>query len=442
MESYNSTTDHLHLVNVSVESSAHGGPKDVRNFDTTATDGSQPDSATDTTIKKHTLIIRIPFLHDDDDPWDVEWMIFNVLNDYVQPDTKLTEETAALCIDALLPEHRPDTPEDPKDDREEQSTFMMEVGESIWKFAAQIPHDHEGQDKLVRLVQALMQAPITGDSSVWKQSRFIEWDDCCRHAVDDNLPQAKEVTVTRGKLRWTGERQCAMYINVNAFAARLQTAVDLQYTELVALSAVNNPIQPNHRQIYPNIRLELMPYHIIAGAQWVVLAGEWLWHQVRWGRNQSIGSTSATFPPSQWEYWIRGYASMVTENEEAQRWAQRAAKRLEEIMVSHSYTAEQLKRWDPKQDSVHAGLWEDSRYVHLFTVPSRKVEEVAPDIKKETLEQEVVGKQDVKGQGQIDNRNGARKGTGDGNTQADNGQDGIQSDAHDDSPDGGKGDHE
>lgn len=42
-------------------------------------------------------------------------MIFNVLNNYLQPDSKFSDDEAARCLDALLPENRPSQTEEEKE---------------------------------------------------------------------------------------------------------------------------------------------------------------------------------------------------------------------------------------------------------------------------------------------------------------------------------------
>ena len=81
--------------------------------------------------KKHPLSFTINTLHNDDDPWPIEWMMFNVINAYLQPDSKISVDEAAWCLAAVLPENRPLSPMKTKNPLK----WMLELSDLIWKIA-------------------------------------------------------------------------------------------------------------------------------------------------------------------------------------------------------------------------------------------------------------------------------------------------------------------
>lgn len=131
-------------------------------------------SANRRTLKKYPLNFTIDTLHKDDDPWPIEWMMFNVLNDYLQPDSELSDNEAARCLDALVPENRPDKLDEKK---EPADNWMLELSDLICNIAKQIPYDHEGQDKLVQLLHALKRLPITQPIENYRGEKFPAWKD-------------------------------------------------------------------------------------------------------------------------------------------------------------------------------------------------------------------------------------------------------------------------
>lgn len=328
-------------------------------------------------VQNHSLEFRIAFLHDDDDPWWVEWLMFNVINAFLQPDAKLSANEAARCLDSVLPENRPDSPEDPDDDKEDAQNFMFELCSLIWKIAKQIPHDHESQAKLVQLIQALRRLPVTVTTElntgehrpIWRENNFDGWDQSIRHAFGDAPSKSGP---QQGK---TQKQECIEYININAFAARIQAARVMSARPSYAFSAIAEAIAPiQHQRVAP----ELRPTYIIAGAQWMAHAAEWFWDEIRWGSNSHIStfesheaSNIMALPPSRWVKWMQDFQNIETKDEVARFWAGEAANSMEMVMIDHGYTAGTMEGWDPKNNSVHAGLWEDPRYAHLFKEPMK-----------------------------------------------------------------------
>ncbi|OJD33080.1 uncharacterized protein BKCO1_3300043 [Diplodia corticola] len=87
-----------------------------------------------------TIDFSVPF---DDDPWTFEYKTFDVLNDYLQPQSPTSPSAAALQLNELLPE-----------------IGILQLWDIVFRVAAQVPHDHPSQEKLIDLITALRDAPI------------------------------------------------------------------------------------------------------------------------------------------------------------------------------------------------------------------------------------------------------------------------------------------
>lgn len=321
-------------------------------------------STTRRPLKKHPLNFTIDTLHNDDDPWPIEWMMFNVLNDYLQPDSKLSDSEAAQCLDAIIPENRPDQLDEKKEPADD---WMLELSDLIWDIAKQIPCDHPGQDKLVQLLHAVKRLPITQTIENYQGEQlpawhgFGHWDDSMRHA--HGYPEKKTKP---------NQQTCDHYVNASAFAARVHAAgaqSPLQSRAFVTIGIAVEGIIPDD---------ELLPCHLIAGAQWIVLATEWLWSLIRWGivdyhKLREDGSKYLAFPPARWVRWLHGFqkAAATGEGDEVKYWAGLAVTKMEGMMRSQGFTEEMMEKWDPEKRSLRADIWADEKYAHLFKVPEK-----------------------------------------------------------------------
>ncbi len=100
---------------------------------------------------------------EDDDPWDVDQAIFDILVDVLEPDSTLSLQEAALKLDALFPTKRSEQ-EKPKETPE---SFLWEFWGRFVKTAQQIPHDSPAQDQLVDLVLALKSLDNPQTLEIW-----------------------------------------------------------------------------------------------------------------------------------------------------------------------------------------------------------------------------------------------------------------------------------
>jgi hypothetical protein len=101
----------------------------------------------------------------DDDPWDVEQQIFDVVANYVQPDSTQIASDAADALDRLLPMHRDvvehgtATSADADDGPESPGSFVWYMWGVFHKIAQQLPPVDAAattaQDRLAELVRTL-----------------------------------------------------------------------------------------------------------------------------------------------------------------------------------------------------------------------------------------------------------------------------------------------
>lgn len=339
----------------------------------------------DIPLKNHPLRFTIDSLHDDDDPWLIEWMMFNIFEAYLQPTSEISIDEASQLLDSLLPENRPDTADDPDDDKEEVAGFMMELSDLIFKIAKQIPYDHESQPKLIHLMKKLRHLPITETSYVqlqdegvavpiWRQSLWDGWDTSVRHALcpPSSSPQRGK-TPRRVK---TFQQEWAGHVNVEAFVARVEAARIVPSRPLYAFGAIRRALYPD--EVGQRLKPEHRPFYLMVGAQWMIQAGDWWWSEIRWGRETTVGKISTEYPqtnrsmtPSIWVKWMRDFRDINTDDAEARIWAHRAAKKMEDIMISHGYTAQKMEEWDPEKNNIHSKIWANPRFAHLLKAPEK-----------------------------------------------------------------------
>lgn len=168
------------------------------------------------------------------------------------------------------------------------------------------------------------------------------------------------------------QQTCNQYVNASAFAARVHAAgvqPPLNSRAFVTIGVAVEGSIPDD---------ELLPCHLIAGAQWIVLATEWLWNFIRWGmvdyhKLREDGSKYLAFPPARWVRWLHGFQKAATagEGDEVKYWAGLAVTKLEGMMRSQGFTEEMWENWDPEKRSLRADKWTDEKYAHLFKVPRK-----------------------------------------------------------------------
>lgn len=100
------------------------------------------------------LHLRLAAL-EEDDPWIIEQKTFDILKEYLQPSSSTSDVDAAKALDYLTPAKRKARGEE----AETSESFLLEEWNTFCDIAKQIPHDHESQDKFVRLIKVLVLLP-------------------------------------------------------------------------------------------------------------------------------------------------------------------------------------------------------------------------------------------------------------------------------------------
>lgn len=108
------------------------------------------------------LHLRLESL-EDDDPWIVDEKTFDLLNEYLQPDSAISASTAARIMDALTPAKREAAG---AKNVEHPESFLFETWETFIEIAKQIPHDHPSQDRLIQLLAELTKLSPT-EVEIW-----------------------------------------------------------------------------------------------------------------------------------------------------------------------------------------------------------------------------------------------------------------------------------
>ncbi|POS76783.1 hypothetical protein DHEL01_v204816 [Diaporthe helianthi] len=250
------------------------------------------------------LQISIADIHGKDKPQVIEQILFNILSEYLSPNSSLSVREAIHCLDGLMPENRPARL---GVEIEHAEDLVHQVFNYIWKMAKQIPYTwHAGQEKLADLILPLSSSMTAQTILTNSGDQVLAWREIAQWDSRSELHRALEPP---DKKRHPDQQICDQYANASAFAARffkraLSRALYLhaptcRLGRRLALSA----IEPAVGGQVPNP--ELLPCHYIAAAHWAISATTWLWRETRWGQVQYYEVTEATrdsptFPPTRW----------------------------------------------------------------------------------------------------------------------------------------------
>lgn len=111
-----------------------------------------------------------PLLHlrlkslEEDDPWIIEQKTFDILNDYLQPDSATSAITAAKDLDALTPMKRETLSNEAV---EHPESFLLEIWGTFITIVKQIPHNHQSQGRMIELMEELIELPPT-EVEIWE----------------------------------------------------------------------------------------------------------------------------------------------------------------------------------------------------------------------------------------------------------------------------------
>ncbi|KAJ5740908.1 hypothetical protein N7493_000780 [Penicillium malachiteum] len=120
-------------------------------------------------------------------PGPIEQKNFDIVTDFLQPDSQMTVAKAAFQINELTPMKQEARGEE--GEIEEPQSYLREMWAFLSIICKQIPHEHPSQDKLVSLIRELKLLPSeeftigrTGKALLWADLPWIaecwydEWD--------------------------------------------------------------------------------------------------------------------------------------------------------------------------------------------------------------------------------------------------------------------------
>jgi len=276
-------------------------------------------------------------------------LIANTLRDFVNG--IVAAAAAAQDIDkVIVDECQADDPQ--------PSGWQKYLWNCIGKAAMEIPADHPGQDRLVRLLQELQRLPRhevpekVGDEifqkELWvltpenKYDGLEQWlweldqgkGPCC-------IPTASMHELTRGpKGSFTGTQQvesseaaATSYVNFSAFLARLLHSEVVEATRLCALIrpspfATGNPLTST---AYPDASEAAQHYEpwAVAAGQWILHAAEVLYEMGEKETLTEIGRQKWT--PALWNGWKSRFAAVANAEEFSSKAREVASKALEKM---------------------------------------------------------------------------------------------------------------
>lgn len=173
-----------------------------------------------------------------------------------------------------------------------------------------------------------------GPVPAWRD--FAGWSDSIRHAFADTI-----IPVHRSN---SSKQDHEAYINTNAFAARVDGADLLHHEHQYAFAALTEVTD----RVRGKSKRHNQDCYVVAGAQWIIHAGDWWWSEIRWGQNTYLDTfrphqANRALSPAQWVTWRRGFQSATCDNKDGELWAAQAAAKIENVMVAHGYTVDTMK---------------------------------------------------------------------------------------------------
>ncbi|KAI1781273.1 hypothetical protein F4818DRAFT_398578 [Hypoxylon cercidicola] len=98
----------------------------------------------------------------------VQENVFDIFKNYLQPGSSVSAAQTAAAISQLAPK-----PSGGETTSDVDDGFFFELWGSVIGVAEQIPHDHPGQDKLVRAIRELTLLPKSG-TTAWESSFWVD----------------------------------------------------------------------------------------------------------------------------------------------------------------------------------------------------------------------------------------------------------------------------
>lgn len=235
----------------------------------------------------------MPAGHDDDVSRDIAQIEFSIiercLNYQIKP------EKAAQSLNLLMPGVRQGKLEN--QGNQSIRVWMRQLFSLIWAIAKQLNPNGKGyryrQHRLMKLFNLLPSTPtfltITNGSGE-QVSPWTEFFQCDIQSASDRHSELRRALRPPAKENNPNTQICDYYVNASTFAARFfQEACPnvfymhgptIRLGRTLAFNAINKAAGGRLPES------ELLPCHYLAAAQWMDMAADWLFQQVRWDHPQ------------------------------------------------------------------------------------------------------------------------------------------------------------
>ncbi|KAJ5959571.1 uncharacterized protein N7479_006721 [Penicillium vulpinum] len=236
------------------------------------------------------LQIRLASL-DSDDPWIVEQKYFMILNDCLQPASKISAAKAAAGINELTPMSR----EAKGEEAEHPESWCLEFWGTFSEIVKQISYDHPAQDKMVEIMKELKALPGV-EVTFYETARPRIWTD---------LPCLMEVWseayITPSPKGDASE--FAKWVNWHAFSARVLQAGLADWFHLTTL-CFHDALEEEHIEAK-----EFLDCRIRASAQWIEHSRDIIFHSLdklpnlRYLKPGPLYFGKEGLSRERWEFW-------------------------------------------------------------------------------------------------------------------------------------------
>ncbi|KAL1642553.1 hypothetical protein SLS58_005321 [Diplodia intermedia] len=261
-----------------------------------------------------TIDFTVPY---DDEPWTFEYKTFDVLNEYLQPQSHTSPSSAAIQLNDLL-EH----------------VSILQIWDIIFRVAGQVPYDHPSQDRVIALIFALRDAPV-------QPNRFAELD-----GMDMTLTDIFHQHGEAGQATTASTGNGSPWRNLQTLTARLTHAglAARSHDAIVALSLALE-CRPDPRSRAYQTRATMLDFHVPIAAQWIMVAGRELYAHIAAASGRGDTADYATGPVwkkrkggtwvERWTFWKDGFADVAEREEVCEEYVRKVARlaveRMEEI---------------------------------------------------------------------------------------------------------------
>ncbi|GJN75028.1 hypothetical protein PLICBS_009124 [Purpureocillium lilacinum] len=256
-------------------------------------------------------------------------LIANTLRDFVNG--IVAAAAAARDIDkVIVDECQADDPQ--------PSGWQKYLWNCIGKAAMEIPADHPGQDRLVRLLQELQRLPRHGvpekvGDEIFQKELWVLTPENKYDGLEQWLWELDQGSFTGTQQVESSEAAATSYVNFSAFLARLLHSEVVEATRLCALIrpspfATGNPLTST---AYPDASEAAQHYEpwAVAAGQWILHAAEVLYEMGEKETLTEIGRQKWT--PALWNGWKSRFAAVANAEEFSSKAREVASKALEKM---------------------------------------------------------------------------------------------------------------